>query len=74
MAHLPPSYDLSSEARRALALVAAGFGTRAISERLGCDRAALHLLLADTVRRLSARSVSEAVRIAVDRSLIEPPR
>ena len=72
--HEAPSNRLSPEARRALRLVAEGLGTRAIAERLGCDHDAVRRCLADAIRALSARSVPDAVEVAAQRRLIEPPR
>lgn len=71
--YLSNSTDLSSEARRALQLVAAGLGAGAVAERLGCDRDGVRRHLADAIRDLSACSVPGAVREAIRRGLIEAP-
>ncbi len=71
MAHLSTTGDLSPETRRALQLVADGLGTGAIADRLGCDRDAVRRRLADAIRALSARSVPEAVEVAIRGGLIE---
>ena len=62
---------LSAEARRVLQLVAEGLGAGAIARRLGCDRDDVCRCLVDAIRALSARSVPDAVEVAVRRGLIE---
>ena len=74
MAYLSTTGDLSPETRRVLQLAAAGLGTGAIAERLGCDRDAVRRYLTDAIRALSARSVPHAVEVAARRGLIESPR
>jgi len=64
---------LSLEALRVLQLVAEGLGAGAIARRLGCDRDAVCGCLVDALRALSARSVPDAVDVAIRRGLIEDP-
>jgi len=73
MAYRDSAEDLASEARQILPLVAAGLGTGAIADRLECDRDDVRRHLADAIRALGARSVPDAIRIAVRRGLIEDP-
>ena len=53
-----------------LRLAAEGLG--AIAARLGCDRDAVRGHLADAIRTLGARSVPDAVEVAIGRGLIQP--
>ncbi len=72
--HEAPDSRLSREARRALQLVAEGSGTDAIAAQLGCDYDAVRHCLADAIRTLPARSVPDAVEVALRRGLIRAPR
>ena len=74
MAYLSTTGDLSPETRRALQLVAEGFGAAAIGDRLGCDRDTVQRLLADALRALGARSVPHAVEVAARHGLITRSR
>jgi hypothetical protein len=64
---------LSPATRRVLQLVAEGTGAGTIARWLGCDRDDVCRCLADAIRALSARSVPDAVEVAVRRGLIEEP-
>ena len=65
---------LSPEATRVLQFVAEGLGAGAIAARLGCDTDGLCRHLASAVATLGARSMPDAVDIAIRRGLIEAPR
>ncbi len=71
--HEAPGGRLTPQARRALQLVAEGLGAGAIAARLRCDRDTVRRCLADAIVSLDARSVPDAVRIALRCGLIDPP-
>ncbi len=73
MAYPGDATDLPPDARRALQLVAEGLGAGAIADRLGWTVPQLAAHLADAVRAVAARSVSDAVDIARRRGLLESP-
>ena len=70
---VPREIPLDDDGRAVLRLVAARLGTAHIADLLGCHRADVRRYLADAVRYLGARSVPDAIEIAVRQGLIEPP-
>ena len=73
MGYSSDATGLSPEVRRALQLAAEGLGDGAIAARLGCDVRAVQHHLADAIWVLDARSVSDAVEVAIRHGLLEPP-